>query len=324
MKTATAINMNIVERFSAMNRRNSLAHAYLFVGPAYVGKSESAVGIAKVLNCEHPDALDSGRYCDNCSHCIKINAGSYPDLHVIESEEGSAIKIEQIRGLIDRIKLCPFMAQKKVFIIKDVDLLTIESSNALLKTLEEPTNHSVLLLTTSVPENILDTVKSRCHLVRFLPFRNEELLQKLTNEHAMDKSEAHFLAYYAQGCLGKALHLKDGGVLKMKNEVIDQFILNSNSDNYVKKVLADKEKVRDFLEVLLSWTRDAIVLKAGVSNTKIIHFDRSDEVDRFQQIFELDDLYQLEEEIVEMFKMLVENFNIKIPLMIIKERLWAS
>ncbi len=321
---AISIHENILKRFADLEAKGCLAHAYLFVGPHDVGKSETALAVAKLLNCEDQASVSQGTFCGTCPNCVKIEAGTHPDVRVIQAEPGEKIKIEAVRDILGQIKLKAFFARKKIFIIKNADLFTPEAANALLKTLEEPSDNSLLILTSAVMENILPTVKSRCHLVRFLPFSSDELEAKLVHEQGENKQDAHFLAYYAQGCFNKALRLKDSGAIADKNNMIDQFILNRNSDDYMKKILADKEKTRAFLEVLLSWTRDAILLKSGGAEQMIIHLDRKADLNTFAKKFSFAELTHLEEDIVQMFKMLVENFNLKIPLAIIKERIWAN
>ena len=144
------INEKIVARFSRILANQRLAHAYLFIGSNSVGKSETALAIAKLVNCDQ--VLEDGQPCEQCDSCIKTEAGNHPDVVFIEGMDGGAIKISQIRELVRASQLRPFEGKKKVFIIKDIEKLTTEGSNALLKTLEEPSKNSLLILTTSVPE----------------------------------------------------------------------------------------------------------------------------------------------------------------------------
>lgn len=318
------IHDRVVSALAKLEQNSRLAHAYLFIGPREIGKSETALAVAKMLNCEDESARTEGRYCEHCPNCKRIASGNHPDVHILDAGVGESIKIDQIRELLSQIKLKSFFAQKKIFIIKNADALTPESANALLKTLEEPTDNSLLILTTAVIEHILPTVRSRCHMMRFFPMDHESLTQRLISKEGESAENAHFLSYYSEGCLSKALRLKNTGAIDFKNEVIDRFVLNPNSDDYTKKLLTDKQKTREFLEVLLSWTRDAILIKGGCALDNVIHRDRKNDLNTFQAKFNLNELSHLEDDIVQMFKMLAENLNIKIPLMIIRERLWAN
>src|SRR5450631_1688723 len=99
-----------------------------------------------------------------------------------------------------------YEAKTKVFIIRNIELMTLEAANALLKTLEEPAKNTLMILTTSVPEANLDTIKSRCHIVKFFPSSVNRISKILTDE-GVKKEDALFLAVYSEGCLGKTRKL---------------------------------------------------------------------------------------------------------------------
>ena len=154
----------VLERFKALIENSRLAHAYLFVGPACVGKRETAEAIAKLVNCA---ASNNETFCDSCPSCIKINNLQHPDVYLIDAEASGSIKIDEIRSIIKRVSLKPFEGKRKVFIIVNAENLTSQAANALLKTLEEPPNNSLIILTTCFPQRNLDTIKSRCHIINF-------------------------------------------------------------------------------------------------------------------------------------------------------------
>lgn len=133
MKQELQFSQSVMDRFAKLRQKQKLAHAYLFIGPAFIGKKETALGVAKLLNCEQGDQINA--FCDQCSSCLKINAGSHPDIHLIESDFGETIKIDQVRNLIAQAKLRPFEATKKIFIMQNIENLTVEGANALLKVL---------------------------------------------------------------------------------------------------------------------------------------------------------------------------------------------
>ncbi len=316
------MNESVLKRFAVLNRRAALAHAYLFTGPADIGKGLAALAVAKFFNCEDPQ---EGRYfCDQCPACRKIQKGGHPDVHVTESLEGEPVKIEQIRGLLDQIRLRPFMAQKKIFIIHHAEDLTPEAANALLKTLEEPSTGSLLLLTTSVPQKILETVKSRCHVIRFSSISRTGLEAALARQGQGNDPDVHFLSFLAEGCWGRARQLKEDKMGHRKNEIIDKFILPSREKDFARKVLADKHKVKAFLDILLSWTRDCLLVKAGAKDQSLVHADRAREIRDFQRRYSFEDLACLNAEIVKTCRLFAENLNVKIPLLIIEEMLWAG
>lgn len=311
----------VLQRFALLERNGRLAHAYLFIGPAGIGKGETALRIAQFLNCEDPckDAPPYG--CGRCPSCVKAVAGSHPDVHVLEVPYGETIKIEQVRELMGQIKLRPFMAAKKIFIVRNIEALTPDAGNALLKTLEEPSANSLLFLTTSLVEKCLDTIRSRCHGVHFWAQPQSALAQKLSRHYDVDGPDAHFLAYLSGGCWGRAQNLKEGGILENRDEIIEQFILGGNRETVLKKVTVDKEKTKEFLDVLLIWVRDCFLLKLGVEADRLIYQGRVGELSRFQKRYSFQELESLRDEIVKACRLLADNLNVKIPLSIIGEML---
>lgn len=321
MRPTIQLNQTILKRFVVLREKGRLAHAYLFIGPPNIGKGETALAVAKLLNCEAPP---KETFCDACPSCRKINSGNHPDVFVIDNGYGESIKIEQIRELLSRNKLRPFMAAWKVFIIRNIENLTLEGANAFLKTLEEPSAGSLLLLTTSVPEKNPDTIRSRCHAIYVPAVSSHDLAQQLRGEYHMDEDSSHFLAYFAQGCLGTAGKLKENQFVEQKDALMDGFILNRPEEALIKEILAEKGRTKELLDILLSWMRDCLLVKAGVSDGRLIHLDRLQDLKDFQKKYTFKDLNKLNEAVVDMCRLLADNLNIKLPLLIIGEQLWEK
>jgi DNA polymerase-3 subunit delta' len=310
----------ILKRFAALLKNNRLAHAYLFIGPEGVGKGETALAVAKLLNCEAP--LD-GLPCGACPPCRKIQSGNHPDVRTIESSRSESIKIEQIRAVIADVQLRPYEAERKVVIIRNTENLTPESGNALLKTLEEPPSGSLLILTTSVPEKNLDTVRSRCQPVAFLPSPREAIEARLMKENSLERPQARFLGYYAQGYLTKARRFHDDGLFARKNEVIDHIIYSADSQVYLKEVAADKDRTKELLDVLYIWFRDLLLLKLGAEE-RVMNLDRVRDLKAKTKQYSVEEIKDILDDVVRTMRLLNENLNVKIPLAIIKEKLWRK
>ncbi|MBF0479617.1 MAG: AAA family ATPase [Candidatus Omnitrophica bacterium] len=311
-------NEEVLKRFAMLNRTGRLAHAYLFVGPRYVGKKKTALAIAKLLNCEKNTDGQKDVFCDECPSCIKMQVMGHPDVALIAPEtEGASIKIEQVRSILEKVKMRAFGTGKKVLIIGEAQHLLTAGANILLKTLEEPSPDTILILTATAMENILPTIRSRCHMVRFSPFSKAALENQLTQHYDESKLASHFLAFSAEGCLGKALQLRDSQSFEKKNQAINRFVL-SDDEAYIKNVLEEDEDVKFLLEILEGWVRDAILVKSGISDTRIINFDRMNDLARFAQKLAFKDLTDLYSQVVKAQKMLSENFNIKVALATIK------
>ncbi len=319
MQQEYQLDQALLERFAVLKRKQRLAHAYLFIGPSGIGKGETALGIAKMVNCE--DEAEE-MFCGVCPTCAKIDSGNHPDVYTIDNGYGESIKIEEIREVLSRNKLRAFMAAKKVFILKNIENLTLDGANAFLKTLEEPSADSLLLLTTSVPEKNLDTIRSRCHMIHFPSMSSEHLAVRLKGDCHVDATSAHFLTYFAQGCFGTAKRLQEGQFINRKNELVDTFILGRPDDEAIKKVLKDKTATKELLDIILSWIRDAILAKASVEDARLVHLDRKDDLKGFARGFTFEELRNINKSVVNMCQLLADNLNIKIPLLIIGEQLW--
>lgn len=157
---------------------------------------------AKMLLC-----LNDTKYCNNCKSCLEFENNNQPDFLQI-SPDGNSIKIEQIRELQKRIQEKPIISSRKVYIIDDADLMTQESQNCLLKTLEEPPVFSTIILVGSNENAFLPTIKSRCMILHFQKIEDEEMKTYLTNQFGLTNVSQNMLDTY-QGSIGKAINLKD-------------------------------------------------------------------------------------------------------------------
>lgn len=320
----TELGESVQQRFSALMARGRLAHAYLLIGPEGVGKMQSALDVARLVNCERRTEGSDEPYCGQCPSCYKINAGTHPDVVVFDTGDSQSIRIEKIRELITKSQLSPFEAKRKVFIIKDTDRLTLEGSNALLKTLEEPSARSLLLLTTSVPEKNLETIRSRCHAVYFFPLSPGRLARQLRETQDVPEPESRFLAFFSEGCVGRARRLKDGDFFRRKNEMIDRLVLDRRNDDYLKAVSADRQQTKDALDVLLYWFRDLILIKQGdAAEGRIANMDRIDELTAIAPRYSFKQLVECFQEIVMACRLWGDNLNIKLPLTLIQEKIWV-
>ena len=122
-------------------KSSNLVHSYMFTGIDGIGKKLFAMAFAKMILCE-----SENKPCDHCASCIRFDGDNHPDFMIIDSLDGKSIKIDQIRLLQEKIAEKPILSDKKVYIINNSDLMTVEAQNCLLKTLEEPPEYAILIL----------------------------------------------------------------------------------------------------------------------------------------------------------------------------------
>ncbi len=317
------INHDVLNRFSRLLKSGRMAHAYLFAGPKGVGKSQTALCVAQLLNCEKRIGGHTHEACGQCSSCLRIVSRNHPDVFFIDCGDTESIKIAQVRELIARLQMRSFEAQTKVCIIKDIETMTTDSSNALLKTLEEPAKDTLFILTTSIIEENLKTVVSRCHLIKFYPLSVPAVSRQLITIAGLNEFAAQCLAQFSQGCFGKAVALNTDGFFSYKNEIIDNLILREDNDTYLKKVLSDKPQTQMALGVILSYFRDLLILKSGGRKTQLVHPDRYEELLTLEKKYSFEKVNGIIDQVVDALALLGENLNIKIPFILLREKIWA-
>ncbi|WP_053150176.1 DNA polymerase III subunit delta' [Pseudomonas sp. Pf153] len=196
------------------------AHAYLLHGPAGIGKRALAERLMASLLCQHPVASEA---CGECKSCLLLKAGSHPDNYVLEPEEADkAIKVDQVRDLVSFVVQTAQLGGRKVVLIEPVESMNINAANALLKSLEEPSGDTVLLLVSHQPSRLLPTIKSRC-VQQACPLPSEAMsmqwLAQALPESAED--ERVELLTLAAGSPLAAVSLQAQGIREQRALVVD-------------------------------------------------------------------------------------------------------
>jgi DNA polymerase-3 subunit delta' len=210
----------LVEGFRRAVRRGRLAHAYLFTGPAGVGKRLFALELAKALLCEN-SADHSLQACDRCPSCVQVEAGTHPDFFTaVRPPEVHEFPIDLMRELCQRFALKSARGHGKVILLDDADDLNPESANCFLKTLEEPPPRSVLILIGSTLDRQLQTIVSRCQVIRFAPLPLECVDALLKAEGIDDSALRARLIRLSAGSPGLAKELADPALWDFRSELL--------------------------------------------------------------------------------------------------------
>ena len=222
-----------------------ISHAYLFSGQEHLGKKRIALEFVKLINGE--------------------NFGlGHPDLILIEPKGGAPIQIAQIRELIQKLSFKPYSALFKVVLIDQAHLMTKDSQNSFLKTLEEPKGRTLLILITQAPERLLATISSRCEIIKFSPVKEDEIKSYL-REKLSDKDWEE-VSKFCLGRPGEAVDfVSDPQKLGNRKKIIKELIKISNSElasrfQYAKN-LSRESNLREILDIWLSYFRNVLLEK---------------------------------------------------------------
>jgi DNA polymerase-3 subunit delta' len=293
-------NQRVKELLQRMLEAHRLPDALLFSGPEGVGKKLFAFELAKSLNCVATEGVEPCGICPACKRISKINFPEsekledlkqifwtdHPDVGFVQAPK-RVFSVEQMRQIEREANYRPFEGKSRVFILDDADKLNEPSSNALLKTLEEPPPSARIILVTSRPAVLLPTIRSRCQAIAFSPLTADEIEQHLVNNKLASPAEARIRARIANGSLGYALAVEMTAFEEQRRLMLDVLraltVTGSRSE-----LLRVAEKMNDarfkddyesnlgLLEMLI---RDAWVVSLG-SNEQMVNADLRDELTR--------------------------------------------
>ena len=284
-------------------KENKLAHAYLFCGPRGVGKTTCARIFAKTINCEHPT---DGEACNECESCRSFNEGRSYNIHELDAASNNSV--DDIRSLIEQVRIPPQIGSYKVFIIDEVHMLSTQAFNAFLKTLEEPPSYAKFILATTEKHKVLPTIVSRCQVYDFYRISISDIVSHLADVAAKEGVEADtealtVIAQKADGGMRDALSLFDQmvsysqGKLTYKKVIdnlnildyeyffrfTDLFLENKTADCMVlfDEILQRGFDGGNFIGSLASHLRDLLVSKDSI--TQPLLDVSADTLRRYQQ-----------------------------------------
>jgi len=273
---------NIVERLKNSVKYNRLGHAYIFSGPKGIGKKTVARIFANMILCENP--LESSG-CGKCLSCRLFAGGNNPDFYIIDGN-GASISVDDIRDMQNDIAVKPLYSRKKVYLIIDGENMTVQAQNCLLKTLEEPPEYGVIIITAVNCDTLLDTVCSRCVNYSFTKNSPEEIQEFLETRIGRSKvcTDMQFIIKYSDGIIGTALELAMSDDFASLRDSIVDIVLELDRSDRVKffdicEFFKDKKDIIDrLLDIMTLIYRDiAVYLSCGKENM-LINLDKRNKI----------------------------------------------
>ena len=264
---------DIIAHFKSSIETGNVGHAYIISGDAGSGKKALAYAFADTLECE----AGGTEPCGNCQSCLQISTGHYPDSITVTHEKPNLISVAEVREqLVNTVDVKPYKGKYKIYVIPDAELLNVQAQNAILKTIEEPPAYAVILLLTTNLDKLLETVQSRCLKLQTKPIRERDVLAYLMNVMGLTKEKAYFCLDFAQGNLGKAIKLAGN---EEYAEIVDSVVnvLTHIGDmdvetlgKAVKDIEQFKMSMNDYMDLMMMWYRDAMMIKITGNVDKIL------------------------------------------------------
>lgn len=295
---------------------NKIGQAYLFYGPNGVGKVMTATYLAMSLNCLYPTGNGACGYCDSCKKIESFSHSDFiyifPSINLEMSDEGeiknskamkeykefienrihhpwkkfyfsgnSEIRLDVIRMLQHRLTFSITEGKYRVVIIEDADKMRTDAANSFLKTLEEPPENTIIILTSSRPDNILPTIKSRCQEIQFVALSNHIIESELKRHVSLDDIQRKIISKIANGDLEKAFEIAEYGHLEARKDMVKliELALNSDDIEFLKmleqyKTSAKKNQLSDLISFMIVLFSDLALILNG--HEDIVNMDLID------------------------------------------------
>lgn len=247
-------------------KNNKVGHAYIVSGERNCGKEFMAKIFAQRLLCENPKGEEP---CCECHSCIQAMSKNNPDIIFISHEKPGVISVEDIREQINNtVDIMPYSGSRKIYIMDEGELMTVQAQNALLKTLEEPPEYVVIMILTNNVDVFLPTIMSRCVCLSYKPVKDELIKNFLMETMQVPDYKAQICVAFARGNVGKARLLakseefdkvKDEALALLKN--LDSMEINEIVTS-IKRIMEYKLDVNDYLDIFSIWYRDMLLFKA--------------------------------------------------------------
>lgn len=312
----------MIEHFKSAIEMDKVSHAYIIQGDYDSGKKLMASVFAKALQCEQKGTEP----CNHCTSCLQADTGNQPDIIYVSHEKPNSIGIHDVREQINgSIGIKPYSSDYKIYIVDEAEKMTAEAQNALLKTIEEPPAYAVIFLLTTNLGKLLPTILSRCVILNIQPVK-DELIKRHLLSLGVEERQAEFCTAFSMGNVGKAIRVATSEEFnEIKNDCVHMLKYAKDMQVYeliqaVKELTKYKLQIYDYLDFMLMWYRDVLLLKAtGNANSLIYQEEYSSIRDRGNQS-SYEGIQKIIEEIEKAKVRLRANVNFELTI----ELLWLT
>lgn len=298
-------------------RNGRPSHAYLFTGPAQVGKTTVARAVAQALVCERL-AEGDGAPCGVCRTCQRVTENRYPDVQSVSAAK-NVIQIDQVRDLQTDAAISPLEGRHKVFIISEIERATPPAANALLKTLEEPASHVVLLLTSNRRDQVLPTILSRCQVVSLRPLPVAQICTALQTRWGVDEERALLLARLSAGRLGWAVTThQNPESWQARSKRLDDLLLLTAEGHLGRLAYAEAlsrvgEDVETTLRLWTGWWRDVLLVQQQLEGA-VLNLDRKAQLAQQASLYRPEQVEAALTDLMQTLRRIKSNVNLRLAL----------
>lgn len=267
-----------------------LPHAMLFTGETGVGKADFAAHLAGLLLCLSPE---NNKACGKCHACSLLAAETHPDLDIVSPEDSNVIKVDQIRQLVEKNALTPHISMRKIYLLIEAEKMNSAASNSLLKTLEEPSSNTLIILVTARPDLLSATIRSRCQQIKFNKPGRQDTLDWLST-FELTQTPEKLLNIVSGGPLA-ALQLDRSGEAELYDEVFADFgrVIFGKSDPIKVAEQWQKNDLERIFNWLAIWVIDIIRLKFDNDSPLIKCADKHKGLLKIAGAFQQDQLFAI-------------------------------
>lgn len=270
----------LVRQLQKLITDHRVGHAYAFTGPSGTGKHTLAMAFAKELLC-------LGCKDGSCIACRTFREGTNPDYYEVTADK-QTIGVDSIRDLQEDAANRPAYGNQKVYLITGAEMMTPQAQNCLLKTLEEPPEYVVILLTATSFEKLLPTIQSRTVNFRMNPYSDAEMREILKPLHSLPDNEMDFILKFSRGIPGNAIHILEEGSFTDIRQLVFKLLEKpddiGNNDDVRKYLSENRQELSTVLDILMSFYRDCLMVKEEMEN-RLINSDKKDMIKKIAKTF---------------------------------------